>query len=221
MALFTVGDDLPPACFSCKTQELKTPTPSGLPYPSPQEIILHSLVTNPRRKISSSATMAVESDAMSRIGKSKSKEQSQKVKDEKEEVVMVKKREVKEKKQGRELRWKRKDATAAKGKSLRPLEKWREGDDRDDSTSMMPLPSVSCSLDSEWANSLNLTCLSNLERFLKYTTPVVPALCFSKTSMRGWRDKNEEYIYDHILCSGIFGSLLGSGTYTGLEFLSC
>ncbi|GAB2210401.1 hypothetical protein Droror1_Dr00015667 [Drosera rotundifolia] len=63
--------------------------------------------------------MAVESDTMSRIGKSKSKEQRQKVKDEKEEVVMVKKREVKEKKQGRKLRCKRKDANPNRAHALK------------------------------------------------------------------------------------------------------
>ncbi|KAJ9181856.1 hypothetical protein P3X46_005903 [Hevea brasiliensis] len=47
-----------------------------------------------------------------------------------------------------------------------------------------------CSVSGRVEGECNST---NLDRFLKYTTPVVPAQYFPKTSIRGWRTREAEY----------------------------
>ncbi|KAF5941626.1 hypothetical protein HYC85_019268 [Camellia sinensis] len=66
-------------------------------------------------------------------------------------------------------------------------EKRIESEDCSSSTATVA-PSVSSSFSPP--RTANLT---NLDRFLEHTTPIVPAQYFSKTSMRGWRLSEDEF----------------------------
>lgn len=43
------------------------------------------------------------------------------------------------------------------------------------------------------SHSTSVSNSTNLDRFLEYTTPVVPAQYFPKTSMKGWRTQEDEF----------------------------
>uniref|UniRef100_A0A5B7AS83 Putative mediator of RNA polymerase II transcription subunit 15 isoform X2 n=1 Tax=Davidia involucrata TaxID=16924 RepID=A0A5B7AS83_DAVIN len=73
-----------------------------------------------------------------------------------------------------------------KSKSSVESEKKIESDDRASSTTTTP--SVSSSF-----SPPRMSNLTNLDRFLEHTTPMVPAQYFSKTSMRGWRTREDDF----------------------------
>ncbi|GAB2265863.1 hypothetical protein Dimus_000894 [Dionaea muscipula] len=76
--------------------------------------------------------------------------------------------------------------TSTAPKSLAESESRIESDDCASSITTPP-PSVSSNSTSGASN------LSNLDRFLEHTTPVVPAQDFSKTSIKGWRNQEDEF----------------------------
>ncbi|GMH28545.1 hypothetical protein Nepgr_030388 [Nepenthes gracilis] len=72
-------------------------------------------------------------------------------------------------------------------KSLEESENRTASDDCVSSATPPPPSSVSSHLTSSASN------LTNLDRFLEYTTPLVPAQSFSKTSLREWRTIEDEF----------------------------
>ncbi|KAA8548997.1 hypothetical protein F0562_000681 [Nyssa sinensis] len=73
-----------------------------------------------------------------------------------------------------------------KSKSSVESEKTTESDECASSTKTTP--SVSSSF-----SPARMSKLTNLDRFLEHTTPMVPVQYFSKTSMRGWRTQEDEF----------------------------